>query len=156
MSIPRAALALGLAAVFSVGTPAHAADPVVAPTVDSKASVERSQRAAAVDFARRQLGKPYVWGATGPRGFDCSGLMLAAYRSVGRKIPRTTWAQLAGLRRPGKLRPGDLVFGSSHHVAMYIGRGKVIHAPAPGRRVQIASSGWHTGYATRSVFRSAR
>jgi cell wall-associated NlpC family hydrolase len=143
-----------MAAVFAAGSPAHAADPVVDPT--SKREVQRTQRAAVVAFARRQVGKPYVWGATGPRGYDCSGLMLAAYRSVGRTIPRTTWALLAGLRAPRRLQPGDLVFGLPHHVAMYIGHGQVIHAPAPGRRVEIAPARWHRGYASRTVFKSLR
>jgi cell wall-associated NlpC family hydrolase len=118
-----------------------------------RTEAQRSQRDRVVAFVRRQVGKPYVWGATGPRSFDCSGLMLAAYRSVGRTIPRTTSALLAGLRPPRHLRRGDLVFGLPHHVAMYIGQGQVIHAPAPGRRVEIASVRWHRGYASRTVFR---
>ncbi|MEA2365787.1 MAG: hypothetical protein QOE69_1075 [Thermoleophilaceae bacterium] len=146
-----AALAVVLAVLCAAGPAAHAETPV-----EARAEAQRTQRDGVVAFARRQIGKPYVWGATGPRGFDCSGLMLAAYRSVGRKIPRTTTAQLAGLRRPRDLRRGDLVFGLPHHVAMYIGHGQVIHAPAPGRRVEIAKVGWHRRYATRTVFKSLR
>jgi cell wall-associated NlpC family hydrolase len=123
---------------------------------EARARVERTLRAGVVAFARRQIGKPYVWGATGPRGFDCSGLMLAAYRSVGIRIPRTTFALLAGLRSPRHLQPGDLVFGIPHHVAMYVGHGQVIHAPEPGRRVELASTAWHTGYAARTVFGPTR
>jgi cell wall-associated NlpC family hydrolase len=136
----------------AAGAPAHAAEP----QGRERAEAQRSQRDAVVAFVRRQVGKPYVWGATGPRGFDCSGLMLAAYRSVGRTIPRTTTALLAGLRAPRRLRRGDLVFGLPHHVAMYIGNGQVIHAPAPGRRVEVASLRWHKRYATRSAFRALR
>ena len=110
------------------------------------------QRDAVVAFARAQLRKPYVWGATGPRSYDCSGLILAAYRSIGRKVPRTTFGQLARLRTPGRIERGDLVFGIPGHVAMYIGHGRVIHAPAPGRRVQIAPAGWHMRHASRTVF----
>jgi cell wall-associated NlpC family hydrolase len=150
--IASAALALVLVLACAGGIPAHAEEPVADPT----AELQRSQRAQVVAFARRQIGKPYVWGATGPRAYDCSGLMLAAYRSVGRRIPRTTSALLAGLRRPRHLRPGDLVFGIPHHVAMYIGHGRVIHSPAPGRRVEIASARWHRGYASRTVFRAPR
>jgi NlpC/P60 family len=84
-----------------------------------------------------------LWGATGPRSYDCSGLIQAAYGSIGRRIPRTTFGQLARLRTPGRIERGDLVFGIPGHVAMYIGHGRVIHAPAPGRRVQIAAAGWH-------------
>ena len=138
--------------VLAGAEPAPAADAII----ERPALTQSQTRAGVVAFVRRQIGKPYVWGATGPRSYDCSGLMLAAYRSVGRTIPRTTSAQLAGLSTPRHLKPGDLVFGISHHVAMYIGHGKVIHAPAPGRRVEIASSAWHTGYATRTVFSSAR
>jgi cell wall-associated NlpC family hydrolase len=124
--------------------------------VEARARIESTQRAGVVAFARRQIGKPYVWGATGPRGYDCSGLMLAAYRSVGITIPRTTFALLAGLRSPRRLQPGDLVFGIPHHVAMYVGHRQVIHAPEPGRRIEVASSAWHTGYAARTVFGPAR
>ena len=151
----RAALALVLAAVFAGGTTAHATEPVVETRAEARAKLQSSQRDAVVAFARRQIGKPYVWGATGPRGYDCSGLMLAAYRSVGREIPRNTSALLAGLRPPLRVRRGDLLFGLSHHVAMYIGHGQVIHAPAPGRRIEVAPARWHRGYAVRTVFKAA-
>ena len=141
-----------MAMVLAGVQPAQATDAFI----ERPALTQTQARAGVVAFARRQLGKPYVWGATGPRSYDCSGLMLAAYRSVGRTIPRTTSGQLAGLRTPRHLRRGDLVFGISHHVAMYIGHGQVIHAPEPGRRVEIASSAWHTRYAERTVFRPAR
>jgi cell wall-associated NlpC family hydrolase len=149
------ALALTLVVATAGGPPAEAAEPPRQGQIEGKRA-ELTQRAAVVAFARRQVGKPYVWGGTGPRSYDCSGLMLAAYRSVGRAIPRTTSALLAGLRPPRKLRRGDLVFGEPHHVAMYIGNGRVIHAPEPGRRVEIATAGWHRGYAARTVFTPRR
>ena len=152
MRFLRLAPVLIILLLCAAGAPAHAAEP----KGKERAETQRSQRQEVVAFVRRQLGKPYVWGATGPRGFDCSGLMLAAYRSVGRTIPRTTSALLARLRPPRELRPGDLVFGLPHHVAMYIGHGQVIHAPAPGRRVEVASVRWHKRYATRTVFRALR
>jgi cell wall-associated NlpC family hydrolase len=95
-----------------------------------------------VKFALRQLGKPYLLGAEGPNAYDCSGLTSAAWRKAGRKIPRTSQAQWRRLRRVplNRLRPGDLVvyYKSASHVAMYAGRGKVVHAPRPGKHVKLA------------------
>jgi peptidoglycan DL-endopeptidase CwlO len=95
----------------------------------------------AVSFARAQLGKPYVWGATGPDSFDCSGLTQAAWKSAGISLPRTTWDQV----KVGKTvsadaaEPGDLVFYYSDisHVGMYLGNGNIIDAPKPGDSVRI-------------------
>ncbi|MGC5343365.1 NlpC/P60 family protein [Streptomyces sp. DT24] len=99
--------------------------------------------AAAVSFAYGALGKPYVWGATGPSSFDCSGLTQAAWRAAGVSLPRTTYTQInAGQRVPrSQLAPGDLVFFYSgvSHVGLYIGGGRMIHAPRPGAPVRVAS-----------------
>ncbi|MEU8518621.1 NlpC/P60 family protein [Streptomyces sp. NBC_01216] len=99
-----------------------------------------SRAAAAVLAARAALGKPYVWGATGPSAFDCSGLMVWSYRQAGISLPRTSSAQRnAGRRVPlSEARPGDLVTyrGDASHVAIYAGDGQVIHAPYPGARVR--------------------
>lgn len=98
---------------------------------------------AAIDFAYSQLGKPYVWGATGPDGYDCSGLTGAAWRAAGVSLPRTSQAQFAAGRKVARsdLQPGDLVYfyDDIHHVGLYIGDGKMIDAPRPGKSVQIAS-----------------
>ena len=69
----------------------------------------------ALAYARKQLGKPYVWGAEGPNAFDCSGLVMAAWKAAGVSIPRTTFVQWDHGRKikPGKERPGDLVFFNS-------------------------------------------
>ncbi|WP_329167106.1 C40 family peptidase (plasmid) [Streptomyces sp. NBC_01717] len=94
----------------------------------------------ALSEALAQRGKPYVWGAEGPSSFDCSGLMQYAYRRAGLELPRTTWGQInAGRRVPvSEARPGDLVFyRGAAHVGMYIGDGRVIHAPRPGRNVTV-------------------
>lgn len=96
----------------------------------------------AINFAYAQLGKPYVYGATGPNAYDCSGLVQAAYRAAGKSIPRTTYAQLGGLTRVSKsaLKPGDIVgFYSGGHVGIYIGNGYVIHAPHTGTVVKKAA-----------------
>ncbi|MFH8338836.1 NlpC/P60 family protein [Streptomyces sp. AM6-12] len=101
-----------------------------------------SRAAAAVAYAFAKLGSPYVWGATGPHAFDCSGLVQAAYRSAGVSLPRTTYAQIDAGRRVSRseLRPGDLVFFYSgiSHVGLYIGNGRMIHAPNPSAPVRVA------------------
>ena len=102
-----------------------------------------SQAATAVAFAEAQLGKPYVWGATGPNSYDCSGLTQAAWRAAGVEIPRVTWDQVnIGTRvSRDQLQPGDLVFYYSDisHVGMYVGDGMIIHAPKPGDVVKYES-----------------
>ncbi|MFJ1599385.1 NlpC/P60 family protein [Streptomyces sp. NPDC088261] len=101
-----------------------------------------SRAAAAVAFAYAAIGKPYVWGATGPGSFDCSGLTRAAWAAAGVSLPRTTYTQInAGQRVPrSQLAPGDLVFFYSgiSHVGIYVGDGKMIHAPRTGTNVRIA------------------
>jgi cell wall-associated NlpC family hydrolase len=94
-------------------------------------------------FARAQIGKPYVWGATGPSSYDCSGLTAAAWKAAGVDLPRTTWDQVkVGTRvATADLLPGDLVFfyDDISHVGIYIGDGKMIHAPKPGTNVREES-----------------
>ncbi|MCX4968848.1 NlpC/P60 family protein [Streptomyces sp. NBC_00654] len=96
---------------------------------------------AAVAAATRALGRPYVWGAEGPSGFDCSGLMRWAYAQAGVGLPRTSQAQrYAGRMVPlSQARPGDLVAyrADASHIGMYVGNGQVIHAPYPGARVRF-------------------
>ncbi|MGP3950429.1 NlpC/P60 family protein [Streptomyces sp. 7N604] len=99
--------------------------------------------ATAVSYAFGALGKPYVWGATGPNGYDCSGLTQAAWKAAGVSLPRTTFTQInAGQRiSRSQLAPGDLVFFYSgvSHVGLYIGDGQMIHAPRPGAPVRVAA-----------------
>ncbi|MFE4450476.1 NlpC/P60 family protein [Streptomyces sp. NPDC056796] len=101
-----------------------------------------ARAAQAVAFAYGALGKPYVWGASGPASFDCSGLTQAAWRAAGISLPRTTYTQINAGRRVARseLVPGDLVFFYSGvtHVGLYIGGGQMIHAPRPGAPVRIA------------------
>lgn len=102
-------------------------------------SASKGRRALA--FAESQLGKPYRYGAVGPNSYDCSGLVLAAWRAAGVSLPRTSQQQYAQGHRIAKsqLRVGDLVFFYGQrpsHVAMYAGGGLVIHAPRPGKNVQ--------------------
>ncbi len=94
----------------------------------------------AVAAAHRALGKPYVWGANGPSGFDCSGLMQWAYAQAGVSLPRTSQAQrYAGRMVPlSQAQPGDLVAyrADASHIGMYVGNGQVIHAPYPGAAIR--------------------
>ncbi|WP_203606794.1 C40 family peptidase [Streptomyces sp. SID11385] len=97
----------------------------------------------AIAFARAQMGKPYVWGATGPGSYDCSGLTQAAWKAAGIDLPRTTWDQVeVGTRvSVDDAVPGDLVFfyDDISHVGLYIGNGEMIHAPKPGASVRVES-----------------
>jgi cell wall-associated NlpC family hydrolase len=116
----------------------------------------------AVQFARDQIGKPYVWAATGPDAYDCSGLVMAAWNSVGVTIPRTTFAQWQdgdpasswdgaqvgvvanGALDVGELQAGDLLYfhyagQSPSHMGMYTGDGMMIHAPATGKTITEVS-----------------
>ncbi|TQK45353.1 cell wall-associated NlpC family hydrolase [Streptomyces sp. SLBN-118] len=101
----------------------------------------KGRAAKAISFAKAQLGKPYVWGGTGSRGFDCSGLVMRAWKTAGVTLPRTTWGQIRAGEATTRARlvPGDLVIShGGGHVALYLGDGKVIHAPRPGRTVTAA------------------
>ncbi|MFD5659309.1 C40 family peptidase [Streptomyces hirsutus] len=104
------------------------------------ATAVSGRAAAAVAAARSALGKPYAWGANGPFGFDCSGLMQWSYAQAGVALPRTSQAQrYAGRQVPlSQARPGDLVVyrADASHVGMYMGNGQVIHAPYPGAPVR--------------------
>ncbi|MFI1442213.1 C40 family peptidase [Streptomyces fructofermentans] len=119
-----------------------AASPRDAGPVPSGTTASNSRAAAAIAYAYEKLGSPYVWGATGPDAFDCSGLMQAAYRDAGIALPRTTYAQINAGQRVARseLQPGDLVFFYSgiSHVGLYIGNGQMIHAPNPSAPVRVA------------------
>ncbi|MCL6668410.1 C40 family peptidase [Streptomyces panaciradicis] len=110
--------------------------------INGKASEEGRK---AVKFATDQIGKPYVWGAEGPKSYDCSGLTSQAWLNAGRPIPRTSQEQWKQLKHVDikDMRPGDLIiyFDDASHVALYIGDGAIVHAPRPGRTVTIAGAG---------------
>jgi len=101
----------------------------------------------ALRYARGQLGKPYEWGAEGPRTYDCSGLTSEAWAHAGTPIPRTSQEQWARLPRIPltDLRPGDLVlyFPEATHVALYVGNGEVIEAPRTGERIKVSPIASH-------------
>lgn len=94
----------------------------------------------AVRAALSRLGCPYVWGATGPDRFDCSGLVKWAYAQAGVPLPRTTYEQITGgVAVPrSQVRPGDLVFPHPGHVQLAIGGGLVVEAPYAGAAVRIS------------------
>ncbi len=99
-----------------------------------------SRAAAAIAAARSAIGKPYVWGANGPSGFDCSGLMQWSYAQAGVGLPRTSQAQRYAGRQVSlsEAQPGDLVAyrDDASHIGMYMGNGQVVHAPYPGAPVR--------------------
>jgi peptidoglycan DL-endopeptidase CwlO len=105
--------------------------------------------ATAIAFAEQQLGKPYQWGATGPDAFDCSGLVMMAYRAAGIDIARTSQVQWTTEQQipASQVQPGDLVFfagadgtpTSPGHVGLVIGNGQMIEAYATGFPIRIAT-----------------
>ncbi|MFE1954524.1 MULTISPECIES: C40 family peptidase [Streptomyces] len=118
-----------------------------------------TKAAKALAFAKAQEGKPYVWGATGPDSYDCSGLTGAAWKAAGVTLPRTTWDQVEfGTTVPlSDIQPGDLVFfyDDISHVGIYKGDGIMIHAPKPGAYVREESIYYDGTASIHSVVRPA-
>jgi cell wall-associated NlpC family hydrolase len=108
----------------------------------------------AIKFALSQIGKPYVWGATGPNAYDCSGLMLRAYQSAGINLPRVSVDQFHGgaLLPVRNAQPGDLMFlaynrndpRTIHHVFMYLGNNQIVEAPFTGVPVRQRAMDWNS------------
>ncbi|SHN44654.1 NlpC/P60 family protein [Cryptosporangium aurantiacum] len=119
----------------------------------------------AVEFALAQRGKPYEWGAEGPDRYDCSGLVQTAYAHAGIRLPRTARPQYRATPRVSitALLPGDLLFFATdksdwntiHHVALYLGQGRMLHAPTTGDVVRIAPVWWAEFYAATRVVPAA-
>lgn len=122
--------------------PATPKPPVVNPPPASSSKVEK-----AVSFAMDQLGEPYKWGGAGPNSWDCSGLVMKAWGSAGVSLPHFGGAQYSQTKHVSmdSIQRGDLLFwsnggpGSIYHVTIYLGGGKMIHAPRTGRNVEIVS-----------------
>jgi cell wall-associated NlpC family hydrolase len=96
------------------------------------------ERAAAI--AVNEVGAPYRWGGASPAGFDCSGLVYWAYGRLGIELPHSSYALYDQGRRiaRSRMKAGDLLFFSGRgHVGIYIGRGRMVHAPHSGTRVQV-------------------
>ncbi|MBO7939520.1 C40 family peptidase [Streptomyces sp. S9] len=139
------------------GTPSPSPSPTSSPSPGGGTVSTKAEKALA--FARAQIGKPYVWGATGPGSYDCSGLTQAAWKAAGVTLPRTTYDQVTfgTTVSLADARPGDLVFfyeGVSH-VGIYIGNGMMIHAPKPGTYVREESVYYDGESAIHSVVRPA-
>ncbi|MFF7839650.1 NlpC/P60 family protein [Streptomyces ossamyceticus] len=140
-----------------------AQDTSTSPSTETTTTVEDStyatKAAKALAFARAQIGKPYVWGATGPGSYDCSGLTQAAWKAAGVDLPRTTYDQVnAGTTVSlSAARPGDLIFFYDNigHVGLYIGNGMMIHAPKPGTYVREESIFYDGESSIHSVVRPA-
>ena len=131
-----------LAVTIAASLPASAFSAVIwpAPRKPGHASKARKLAREVVAYARHQVGVPYSWGGTSPTtGFDCSGLVYASYRSIGKTIPRSSWDQLH-VGRPvsfGRLRPGDLLFTEGGgHVQLVVSKKAAISAPQTGERVR--------------------
>ncbi|WP_219415189.1 C40 family peptidase [Pseudonocardia nigra] len=106
----------------------------------------------AIEFALGELGKPYVWGGTGPNTYDCSGLMLRAFQAAGINLPRVSRQQFyaGGLVPIEQAQPGDLLFYATdpsdpatiHHVTLYMGDGMMVEAPYSGESVRVRPVPW--------------
>jgi cell wall-associated NlpC family hydrolase len=128
----------------STGPAVDPPEPPAAPSLAAPAAPAAAERA--ISYAHAQLGKPYLWAGAGLGGFDCSGLTMRAWEQGGVQLTHWSVAQARQTLRISysDLEPGDLIFWSengaasgTYHVALYIGGGKMIHAPSPGRQVEI-------------------
>lgn len=123
---------------FRVGDPNSPGIPYTGPASGNARPV--------LEFAYKQIGKPYRWGATGPGSYDCSGFSQAAWRQAGVELPRTTyeqWSWGADRRVPldlNQLQPGDLLFSKGlGHMGIYAGDGKMVHAPQTGDVIKVVN-----------------
>ena len=127
----------------AAAAPSRSGTRTAAETSPVPASVPVSGRAkAAVDYALAQVGDAYVWGASGPDAYDCSGLTMAAWAAAGVSLPHSSSAQMSSTTpvSTSDLQPGDLVFYYSpvSHVGIYIGNGQIVDAANPGTGVRVA------------------
>jgi cell wall-associated NlpC family hydrolase len=128
---------------------AHSAGSGNVPASLTAARPPAAAASVAIAYARAQLGKPYVWGGTGPYGYDCSGLVMEAYASAGVSIPRTSQDQWAAGHRVSTPGPGDLVFfagsdgttSAPGHVGLVIGPDQMIEAYATGYPIRVSAFG---------------
>ncbi|GAA3149060.1 hypothetical protein GCM10010466_44980 [Planomonospora alba] len=150
LAAPGGATAAGTGALTAAPVTAGAAGPAVARmsaqvskarAKASKAVRQKARAAKAVSVAKQQVGDPYRWGATGPGAFDCSGLAQYSWRKAGVKLPRITHSQYRAVKKKvswAGLRPGDLLFFyGKGHVGIYVGKGRMVHAPSSGKTVRI-------------------
>ena len=138
--------------IGSVSAPDNRLRPKPTRHVSKRPKRTLGERAARI--ALRAVGVPYRWGGTSPAsGFDCSGLVYWAYGKLGVEVPHSSYALADIGRRVGRprLRPGDvLVFSGYGHVGLYVGRGRMVHAPNSGRVVEVVRLG-RSHYGSRLV-----
>jgi len=115
------------------------------PVVQERPGAAGGNHARAAAVAQTMIGKPYRWGGSTPKGFDCSGLVQYSYNRAGLSVPRTSRDQYGASRHISlrQARTGDLVFfrfdGRISHVGIYLGDGRFVHAPSSGKHVEVAS-----------------
>ncbi|MFC9959119.1 C40 family peptidase [Streptomyces nigra] len=159
-SYPAVAQTGGFPAVDQTGSfpsaaPAPAAAPEAAPATPAAPQDSRALRA--LEFARAQIGKPCVWGTTGPNTYDGPGLTQAAWKAAGIALPRTAQEQATAGQGVAltHLEPGDLVLYHAGHVGIYSGNGMMIHAPGPGTVIREESIHYAGQDAIHSAIRPA-
>nr|WP_319397199.1 C40 family peptidase [uncultured Desulfobacter sp.] len=120
--------------------------PAPKPKIEQGSCINKA-RQSIIQTAVTAVGTPYRWGGLTPKGFDCSGLVVYAYKKIGTHVPRTAKAQFNSCKSITRqnLKPADLVFFSVPrrrgvvHVGIYIGKNQFVHAPGRGRKVKRAS-----------------
>jgi peptidoglycan DL-endopeptidase CwlO len=131
----------------ALAAPAHSVKATEVSARSAAAKAALPARLRAFYWARTQYGKPYIWGGTGPGGYDCSGLVMMAYRHVGINLPRTTYQMLSSwhLVRVSVPQKGDLAFYGSGHVELYAHGNLTFGAHAPGQIIGWIAFGpwWH-------------
>ena len=126
-----------------------------AQTAKPQASTQSNSSVAqtVISAAQSQVGKPYVWGATGPNAYDCSGLVQYAYSQAGKNVGRTTYQQAGAGQHVSvsQAQAGDILMWGDYHDAIYVGNNQYVHAPQPGQNVTQAtiSSYFMPDYAIR-------
>jgi peptidoglycan DL-endopeptidase CwlO len=134
-------LCLVTALVAAAALPATASSSEIEPGPLSILEPPPTRAERAAKLALGEVGVPYRWGGESPEsGFDCSGLVRWAYLRVGVELPHSSYALYGEGRRvaPSKIAPGDILFFEGlGHVGLYIGRGRMVHAPETGRNVEV-------------------
>lgn len=151
---PSGSSAETAAGIASVASTSKSGASTSSNSLNSVLSSTSSDGAKAVEIAKAQVGKNYVWGSAGPDSFDCSGLVYYAYTSQGYDIPRTAYEIGSSAKQISRseLQPGDILYTSTH-IGIYMGDGKVVHAATESRGVVIDSMEYFSGYQAARIAR---